>query len=181
MIFLIGSRRAAKVDGARAAIEAIAAVDARFRDASIEPRDVGDVAPVLPTSVEATVAGAQARAHALLERFAHGRAVVAIGLEGGMTPLPVGGKYGLITWAAVSDGERWSYGGGGTIALPDAIARAVLTGRELGDVMDELAGASVRGTRGAWGMLTRDLVGRRDAYKLAVLAALAPFYNPALY
>ena len=43
------------------------------------------------------------------------------------------------------------------------------------------SGASVRGTRGAWGVLTRDLVGRRDAFRLAVLAAFAPFYNSAAY
>ena len=34
----------------------------------------------------------------------------------------------------------------------------VLDGRELGDVIDELARARVRGTRGAWGVLTLDLI-----------------------
>ena len=65
--------------------------------------------------------------------------------------------------------------------VPDDIAREVRAGRELGDVIDEMAGEPVRGTRGAWGLLTRDLIGRRDAFTVATLAALAPFYNAGAY
>jgi non-canonical (house-cleaning) NTP pyrophosphatase len=61
------------------------------------------------------------------------------------------------------------------------LARRVLAGEELGEVVDSLVGAPTRGTRGAWGVLTCDLAGRRDAFRLAVLAAFAPFYNPAAY
>jgi inosine/xanthosine triphosphatase len=87
----------------------------------------------------------------------------------------------LKTWAAVTDGTRWGYGAGGAILLPDHVSHQVLAGRELGDVVDQVAGAAVRGTRGVWGVLTRDLVGRQDSFRSAILAALAPFYNPALY
>ena len=47
--------------------------------------------------------------------------------------------------------------------------------------IDALAGSAVRGTRGAWGVLTLDLIDRRDSFRSAILAALAPFYNTALY
>jgi non-canonical (house-cleaning) NTP pyrophosphatase len=87
----------------------------------------------------------------------------------------------LVSWAAATDGVRWGYGCGGSILVPDDIAREVRAGRELGDVIDETAGEPVRGTRGAWGLLTRDLIGRRDAFTVATLAALAPFYNAAAY
>jgi non-canonical (house-cleaning) NTP pyrophosphatase len=87
----------------------------------------------------------------------------------------------LKTWAAATDGMRWGFGAGGASVLPDAMARQVLNGRELGDVVDEVAGAAVRGTRGAWGVLTLDLIGRQDSFRSAILAALAPFYNPAIY
>jgi non-canonical (house-cleaning) NTP pyrophosphatase len=101
--------------------------------------------------------------------------------EGGLDLLPSNcGGYVLKTWAAVTDGRRWGYGAGGAILVPDHVTRQVLGGRELGDVVDEVAGAAVRGTRGAWGVLTRDLVGRQDSFRSAILAALAPFYNPAL-
>ncbi len=81
----------------------------------------------------------------------------------------------------MTDGNRWGFGAGGAIVLPEAIMREVLNGRELGDVIDDVAGTSVRGTRGAWGVLARDLIGRQDSFKSAILAALAPFYNRALY
>ena len=87
----------------------------------------------------------------------------------------------LTSWAAATDGVRWGYGSGGRIVLPDAIALQVRAGRELGDVIDEAAGEAIRGTRGAWGLLTLDLVGRRDAFVTATIAALAPFYNQKIY
>jgi non-canonical (house-cleaning) NTP pyrophosphatase len=80
-----------------------------------------------------------------------------------------------------ADGTRWGFGAGGAIVLPDAMTRQVLNGRELGDVVDEVAGVAVRGTRGAWGVLTLDLIGRQDSFRSAILAALAPFYSPAIY
>jgi non-canonical (house-cleaning) NTP pyrophosphatase len=56
----------------------------------------------------------------------------------------------------------------------------VLDGREFGDVIDELARAKVRGTRGAWGVLTLDLIACQDSFRSAILTALAPFYNTAV-
>jgi non-canonical (house-cleaning) NTP pyrophosphatase len=78
----------------------------------------------------------------------------------------------------VTDRIRWA---GGAIVLPEAIARQVLNGRGLGDVIDEMAGTAVRGTRGAWGVLTLDLIGRQDSFESAIMAALAPFDNHVLY
>ena len=104
--------------------------------------------------------------------------LLAIGLEGGLSNDPIAT---LTSWAAATDGERWGYGAGGRIVLPDAVMQQVTGGRELGDVIDEMAGAQIRGTRGAWGWLTRDLVGRRQALLTATLAALAPFYNRDVY
>jgi len=199
LVILIGSTRPAKVEGVRLAIEAIGARDPRFREAIVEAVDVTDVAPVMPMTEAAIIQGARDRAAAVLERGGDGRHdLLAIGVEGGLDPLPpdvwpgsvgrdssradgAGDRYALKTWAVVTDGTRWSCGAGGAALLPDAVATRVIAGRELGDVIDALAGGPVRGTRGAWGVLTLDLVGRRDAFELAVVAALAPFYNPALY
>ena len=191
MIIYLGSTRPAKVDGAREAVAAIAAIDDRFARPDIRPRDLGGVAERMPLTREAIVAAARARAVALLalrvqERvFADPEGCYAIGLEGGLTPLP-GDKadppaYLLETCACVTDGRQWSTAFGGAIAVPATVAREVRAGAELGDVIDRCAGTSVRGSRGAWGLLTRDLVGRKDAFRLAVIGAFAPFYNPVLY
>ena len=85
--------------------------------------------------------------------------------------------WSLQSWAAVTDGVRWGYGAGPSLVLPEGVVERVRGGEELGDVIDGLVGQHVRGTRGAWGVLTLDLVGRREAFRLAVLAACAPFYN----
>jgi non-canonical (house-cleaning) NTP pyrophosphatase len=169
-------------------------------DAAVEAIDVGDVAPRMPTTDRETLAGARARAWAVYGGSADGRTaetgrprstgeprppnVLAIGVEGGIAPLPIGeggSERVLVSWAAATDGTQWGYGSGGVLLPPDRIASEVLGGCELGDVIDRLAGSAARNTGGAWGVLTRDLIGRRDAYTVAVVAALAPFYNATFY
>jgi inosine/xanthosine triphosphatase len=183
MLIVVGSTRPAKVEAARAAIDAIARLDDRFRQATLQPVDVTDVAPTMPMTDRAILAGARLRAQTLIDRSSPTRdAQLSIGVEGGLDPLPSDGThYVLKTWAAATDGTRWGFGAGGAIVLPEAMTRLVLGGRELGDVIDEVAGTPVRGTRGAWGVLTLDLIGRQDSFRSAILAALAPFYNPTLY
>lgn len=185
MLILVGSTRPAKVDAARAAIAAIALVNGHFRHATIRAVDVTDVAPTMPMTERAVLEGARIRARTLVEeRPGSGGSEyrLAIGVEGGLDPLPGDPeRYALKTWAAVTDGTHWGFGAGGAIVLPDRITRQVLGGRELGDVIDEIAGAAVRGTRGAWGVLTLDLLDRQDSFKAAIVAAAAPFYNPTLY
>jgi inosine/xanthosine triphosphatase len=182
---MVGSTRSAKVEAARAAIDAIAVIDPRFDCSTLEPVDVTDIAPTMPMTERAILDGAIIRARALIDRATiagDSQCPLAIGVEGGLDPLPgVAARYTLKTWAAATDGTEWGFGAGGAIVLPKSITREVLAGRELGDVIDEIAGTAVRGTRGAWGVLTRDLVGRRDSFKSAIVAALAPFYNSALY
>ena len=182
---LVGSTRPAKIAAVVAAIEAIAVIDEHFRQATIQPVDVTDVAPAMPRTDRAIFDGARLRAKTLIDRaVVAGKTEMplAIGLEGGLDPLPGdSGRFVLKTWAAVTDGTRWGYGSGGAIVLPESIARQVVDGRELGDVIDEVARRAVRGTGGGWGVLTRDLIGRGDSFRSALLAALAPFYNSSVY
>lgn len=184
MLIVLGSVRPAKVDGARAAIACIATVDDRFQSATLQTMSVGDAAPAMPMSETDIVAGARARAKAALAsagdvagpRF-------GVGLEGGLHAIDVDGarEWALCSWAAVTDGASWGYGGGGNLIVPDAIVQEVLAGRELGDVIDRLAGEGTRSTRGAWGVLTRDLISRSDAFRIALIAAFAPFYQSSVY
>jgi len=183
MIILLGSTRAAKVDGAREALAAIGSIDERFASAEVRLLDLGAVGPAMPMTEAAIVEGARIRAAALI---AHAQALgpfLAIGLEGGLDPLPVAGEthWMLRTWACVTDGTRWTFGAGGVAPVPQSLAEGVEAGRELGDLIDALAGPGTRSGRGAWGVLTRDLISRRDAFRIATLAALAPFYNAPAY
>jgi inosine/xanthosine triphosphatase len=184
-LVLVGSTRPAKVESTRSAVEAIASVDRRFHHATLEAIDLTDVAPTMPMTDRAILEGARLRARTLIGRMSRAdpaQEVFAVGVEGGLDPLAGDpGRYVLRSWAAVTDGTRWGVGGGGAILVPAAIAEAVLGGRELGDVIDEVAGTAVRGTRGAWGVLSLDLIDRQASFRAAILSAFAPFYNPRLY
>jgi inosine/xanthosine triphosphatase len=197
VIIYIGSTRPAKVEAVRDAVAAIAAVDARFSHAEFRPVDVADAAPPMPMSEAEIISGARARARAMLGRAAaHGMRpdllIFCVGLEGGLDRLPPyepgrGGvpqdapAWAIKNWACVTDGRQWMDGGGGALVLPYAVVQEVLAGAELGEVVDRIAGAGTRSTRGVWGLLTRDLHGRRDAFRTAVISAFTPFFNPRFY
>lgn len=89
----------------------------------------------------------------------------------------------LESWAYVFDGSRGCFGRSGAIELPETLAHEVLDqGVELATAIDRFAGmAGVRDGQGAWGVLSRDLITRRDAFCVALLAGFAPFYNARLY
>lgn len=176
VLILVASTSPAKVDAVRRAADRIAAVDSFFRDATLRTIDVTGIAPRMPMTDHETLEGARVRAQAASRGATP--PFLAVGLEGGLSSDPL---VTLTTWAAVTDGTRWGFGAGGRIVLPDAVLAQVRAGRELGDVIDEIAGAGTRSTRGAWGWLTRDLVSRRQALLTATLAALAPFYNKDVY
>lgn len=109
-----------------------------------------------------------------------------LGLEGGLEVVSVNGRrlVFLENWAYVSDGKgSGAYGQSGGVLLPDALAQEVVDrGTELGAAIDHFAGEhGIRDAQGAWGVLTRNLITRQDAFRVAVINAFAPFYNVALY
>ena len=89
----------------------------------------------------------------------------------------------LESWAYVSDGMRGHYGRSGSIELPEALAHEVLeNGVELAVAIDRFAGAvGIRDAQGAWGVLSNKFITRQEAFRVAVIAAFAPFYNMKLY
>jgi non-canonical (house-cleaning) NTP pyrophosphatase len=120
----------------------------------------------------------------VLER--EGRAAdLGVGLEGGLDLRPgPGGRRGfLMSWAYVTDGRRGAHGCGGAIEVPaPVVARVVEEGVELSSVIDALvARDDTRSREGAWGVLTRGLLDRTRSFELALLNAMAPFYNQGIY
>jgi non-canonical (house-cleaning) NTP pyrophosphatase len=130
------------------------------------------------------MAGARGRCEALV-RIARERREpwrYFVGLEGGLDVVREGGRRltFLESWAMVSDGAgREAYGQAGGILLPEQLASEVLDkGVELSVAIDAFAGGQgIRDMQGAWGVLTRNLVTRQDAFRIAVIHAFAPFFN----
>ncbi len=134
------------------------------------------------------MAGARQRAEALVrigrERNQPWRYFV--GLEGGLDVVEEDGRrlVFLENWAYVADTTgRGAYGQSGGILIPAPLAAEVLDrGVELAAAIDAYAGGQgIRDAQGAWGILTRNLITRQDAFRTAVINAFAPFFNAALY
>jgi len=187
LIVGVGSLRGPKLTAVERALRRLAPVDARLAAARVVGRDVGEVAPAMPLSVAELLEGARSRAERVLELLAaeHCRAGLGVGLEGGLEILHEDGtrRGFLMGWAYVTDGSRGAHGCGGALELPSRIVEEVVDDDvELGVAIDHFSGESdVRSGQGAWGILTRGLVERSDSFEVAVLNALAPFYNTAHY
>jgi non-canonical (house-cleaning) NTP pyrophosphatase len=131
--------------------------------------------------------GARDRALAVRDLLQSKRmdADVYVGLEGGFHSISIEGEWHtfLRGWAYATDGAKGAFGAAPSISVPDSIVKSVVEGREeLGLVIDKVAGMrDTRSRQGAWGVLSRDLVTRSDSFELALIAALAPFYNSKLY
>jgi len=187
MIVALGSARAAKIMAVRAACARVAAADARWARAEVLARAVETSAPRMPLTDMQLMRGARERADAVRELLAAEgqRADFYLGLEGGFHSITFEGRRHtfLHGWVYASDGARGFYGTAPAVTVPVGVVNRVeRSGRELGEVMDEVAGEhDVRSRQGAWGVLTRGLLTRAMSFETALVAALAPFYNKGIY
>jgi non-canonical (house-cleaning) NTP pyrophosphatase len=69
------------------------------------------------------------------------------------------------------------------VLVPEPLAKRVVDeGIELSEAVDAFAGGcGIRDAQGAWGVLTRNMITRQDAFRTAVINAFAPFFNRELY
>jgi inosine/xanthosine triphosphatase len=148
-----------------------------------------------PLSSVESMRGARQRTEALIHMASAKSEVYRyfVGLEGGLEVLKTCGdadtdrnddrRVFLESWAYVSDGLRGHFGRSGGIELPPALAHEVLdNGVELAAAIDKFAGmAGIRDNQGAWGVLSSNLITRREAFRVALIAAFAPFYNANLF
>ena len=188
LIIAVGSTRRPKLEGVRDAIAELGprlAPDAEFEIVGAEaPSGVRDT----PLSRAEMMQGAKNRAE-FLQRTAKERNEpwnYFIGVEGGLEIVNVGDAriVFLENWAYVLDRNgHGSFGQSGAVAVPEPLAaRVVDEGIDLAQAVDAFAGThGIRDAQGAWGVLTRDLVTRRDAFRQAVINAFAPFYNAQAY
>ncbi len=141
-----------------------------------------------PLSRAELMAGARKRAEALVVMAREKGELwkYFVGLEGGLDVVGEGSERWtfLENWAYVSDGTgRGAYGQSGAVLLPQPLAaRVVDDGVELAEAIDAFAGGhGIRDAQGAWGVLTRNLITRQDAFRVSVINAFAPFFNAAVY
>jgi inosine/xanthosine triphosphatase len=188
IIIAVGSTRRPKLD---AVSEALALFGSFLsKDAQFEIRGVD-----VPSGVRHTpliradlMAGARGRAETLLRiaREKNEPWKYFVGLEGGLDVVSNGGTRSVFleNWAYVRDGSgRGFFGLSGGIVLPPALVKSVVDdGVELSEAIDTFAGGhGIRDAQGAWGVLTRNLITRQDAFRVAIVNAFAPFFNSEMY
>ena len=184
----VGSTRRPKLAAVHEAIQEFGAVLAPGMEFEVIGVDVESGVGHTPANREELMLGARQRAEALV-RLARGKAETwryFVGLEGGLDVIDEGGggrRVLLESWAYVSDGRSGHYGRSGGVEIPEALAREVLEkGVELSAAIDRFAGqVGIRDAQGAWGVLSNGLISRTEAFRVAVIAAFAPFYNAKMY
>lgn len=171
----------------RASVARIAAVDSSWSEANVVARPVTVNVPAMPLTDWQLMQGARERALAVRDSLISRRmeADIYVGLEGGFHSISIEGEWHtfLRGWAFATDGKKHAFGAAPSISVPPGIVKRVVEGRrELGLVIDEVAGMrDVRSKQGAWGVLSRDLMTRSMSFEVALIAAFAPFYNARVY
>lgn len=184
----VGSTRAPKLR----AVEEAFALAGPLLDAGARFEILGfDVASGVrhtPLTREESMQGAKNRVLAL-ERIARERGenwAFLIGLEGGFDVIaqPDSRLVLLENWVCVAGPDRRiAWGRSGAIQVPESLAAEVVDrGVELGIAIDAFASETgIRDAQGAWGVLSRGQITRQDAFRVALLGALAPFFNQEAY
>jgi inosine/xanthosine triphosphatase len=183
----VGSTRRPKLAAVTQALESFGPVLAPAAEFAVLGFDVESGVSHTPCSRDELMRGARQRAESLVQ-LARQRGETwqyFVGLEGGLDTVQENGvcRVFLESWAYVSDGSAGHYGRSGGVEIPADLAHEVLeNGVELSAAIDRFVGAvGIRDAQGAWGVLSRDLISRQEAFRVAVLAAFAPFYNAKMY
>ncbi len=103
-----------------------------------------------------------------------------IGIEGGVAPMD--GELAAFAWVVVRSKELLGKARSGTFFLPHAVAELVAQGIELGTADDMVFSRNnSKQAGGAIGILTDNILDRKQLYTQAVMLALVPFKNKSLY
>jgi inosine/xanthosine triphosphatase len=188
IIVAVGSLRRPKLDAVREALRVVGPLldgEAEFEVRGVEVASGVSHTPLTRAEI---MAGARQRAEglAVTARERHEAWQYFVGLEGGLDVVQEGGerRVFLQSWAYASDAAGMgAFGQSGAVEVPEAVVRsAVEQGIELSKVMDTLTGEQgIRDGQGAWGVFTRNVITRQEAFRVAVISAFAPFFNSSAY
>jgi len=187
LLIAVGSTRKPKLNAVRQALDDIGGLLASGCEIEIIPVVVDSGVTHTPATREELMRGARQRAEAVqsMAMTKNESWNYLVGLEGGLDTIEENGmrRVFLESWAYVSDGERGFFGRSGAVEIPDALAEEVLVrGTELSLAIDRFAEQTgIRDAQGAWGVLSANKITRQDAFRVAVIAAFAPFYNERMY
>ena len=104
-----------------------------------------------------------------------------VGIEGGITKL-YSKWFNLGVGCVIDSQGRVGYGVSPYFELPESIVEQLLSGSELGQVMEKISGKdNIRQREGAIGFLSKGVMDRKNLYIHSLIVALVPFLNKDLY
>jgi len=176
MEVLIGSENPVKIEATK---EVFSRYFGRVKVTGIEVSSKVSAQPIN----EETFEGAKNRAMELkkVDEKKNFGADFFVGIEGGITKLY--SKWFALGVGCVIDNQgRIGYGVSPCFELPQSIVEQLLSGNELGDVMEKISGKNnIRQTEGAIGFLSKGMMNRENLYVHSLIVALVPLLNKDLY
>ena len=174
LLVIVGSRNPIKISctdaGFHQALSAGFLVEGLNVSSDVDPQPVGD---------KQTLTGATNRAKNAKTIFPE--ADFWVGIEGGVDELQ--GDMYAFAWVVVLDREgKMGKAKTSTFFLPEAVAKLVRSGVELGEADDRVfRKENSKQNEGSVGLLTNGVLVRKEYYQQAVVLALIPFINEKLY
>ncbi|MBW4257841.1 inosine/xanthosine triphosphatase [Methanobacterium sp. YSL] len=173
MKVIVGSKNPVKLQATRNVLEKI------YTELEVEATDVDSGVPDQPIGLEVTIQGATNRAkNVFTPEFD-----LAVGIESGLLEVPhsITGYLDL-QWCAIYDGEKTTLGVSAGFEYPPMVIEEVLSGMEVGDVMDQITGVDNLGQKtGAVSHLTQGMLDRTGNTEQCVLMAMVPWMNSDIY
>jgi inosine/xanthosine triphosphatase len=173
---LVGSKNPVKIEATRDAFSKY------FPDVRVDGFDVKSRVSAQPFAEE-TFAGAENRALELqtIDQEQGLGSDFFVGIEGGVTRL-YSKSFALGVSCVIDLQERSAYGVSPCFELPESISRQIDSGKELGQIMEELSGhENIRQKEGAIGFFTHGVMDRKTLYIQSLVVALVPLLNKDLY
>ena len=174
MKIAVSSKNPVKIDSVHSAFEKVFP-DKRFTILSAKvPSNVSDQ----PMSNKETLQGAENRAGEIYKLYP--QADYHIGIEGGVNFTE--DKTEAFAWIVIKQGNKISKAQTSTFELPHRITELLKRGYELGEADDIVFEENnSKQKNGAVGLLTNNIVTRKELYEQAVILALIPHINSKLY
>jgi inosine/xanthosine triphosphatase len=173
MRVMVGSSNPVKLNATRNILTKI------YGQLEISSMDVDSGVSDQPFGLDETIKGAINRAK---KAFSHD-IDLSVGIESGLmeTPHTITGYIDL-QWCAIFDGDKITLGVSSGFEYPPEVVKEVLSGVEVGDVMDKITGVEDLGTKkGAVSHLSQDMLDRTENTEQCVLTAMIPRMNYDIY
>lgn len=173
---LVGSKNPVKIISVKEAFEKY------FEHVEVIGFDVNSGVSDQPVNEE-TFEGAKNRALELIEKDKKENLSTDyfVGIEGGIIQLY--SKWFAFGCMCIADKEgKTGFGTSAHFELPKKVVDELLTGKELGDIMDSIQNKSnTKQEKGAIGYFTKGVMSRSELYVPGLITALIPFLHKELF